>query len=100
MQAPQPPRSHTGLAPVRSSWLRSASSSVTRGSTVTLRAAPFTLRFSVTASGPSAVGAASTLAPAPTSVVAAAETPADFRKLRREKEGCCRASSGAGACGP
>jgi hypothetical protein len=69
--------------------LRSASSSVTRGSTVTLRAAPFTLRFSVTASGraPSAPLERSRLPP--TSVVAAAETPADFRKLRRENEGCC-----------
>ena len=96
VQAPQPPRSHTGLAPVRSSSLRSASSSVTRGSTVTARAAPFTFRFSVTASGPSIAGAASARSPAPTIVVAAAETPADFRKLRREKEGCSRPSSSGG----
>ena len=35
VHAPQAPRSQTCLAPVRSRWLRSASSSVTRGSTVT-----------------------------------------------------------------
>ena len=96
VQAPQPPRSQTGLAPVRSSSLRSASSSVTRGSTVTARAAPFTFRFSVTASGPRTAGAASARSPAPTIVVAAAETPADFRKLRREKEGCSRPGSSGG----
>ena len=36
VQAPQVPRSQTRLAPVRSRWLRMASSSVTRGSTVVL----------------------------------------------------------------
>ena len=96
VQAPQVPRSQTCLAPVRSRWLRSASSSVTRGSTVTACARAVDLerqRHGVRAEHHGRRGAGARA----TSVVAAAETPADFRKLRREKEGCSSLPRGAGA---
>ena len=60
---------------------------------MTVRTAPFTFRLRVTASGPRIV-AASPWAPTPTTVVAAAPTPAVFRKLRRENAGVALPSSG------
>src|SRR5262249_25163341 len=59
---------------------------VTRGSTLTVRAAPLTLRLRGTASGPS-TAAATGAEPTPTRPVAAAPTPAVFRKGRRENPG-------------
>src|SRR5438045_3050428 len=75
VQPPQEPRSQISLAPVRSRWLRSARRSVTRGSTVTVRAAPLTRRARGTASGPR-TPAPSGGAAAPTTLVPAAARPA------------------------
>jgi hypothetical protein len=82
VHAPQLPRSQTSLAPVRSRWLRSARSRVTRGSTVNVRAAPFTFRDNGTASGPRTVAAAGVGVPV-SRPEAAAPTPAVLRNVRR-----------------
>src|SRR5262245_60376795 len=97
VHAPQPPRSQTSFAPVSSRWLRRARSSVTRGSTVTVLAAPLILSVSGTASGPSTCGADSATPLA--SVLAAAPTPALLRKERRVKRGPLGLSEGGLAIG-
>src|SRR5262245_16218237 len=93
VHAPQPPRSQTSLAPVRSRWLRSARSSVTRGSTVTVLTAPLTFKLSGTASGPSTSAGADWATPA-ANVLAAAPAPAVLRKERRENRGPLGSSEG------
>ena len=85
------------LAPVRSRWSRKASSSVTRGSTVSLCAWPLILRVMATGPGPTVVswpgeGVAAAVSVASNPVDTAA--PAPFRKSRRVKPTLGAASFG------
>src|SRR5262245_10256116 len=95
VQAPQVPRSQTFLQPVTSRWLRSASSKVTRGSTLVCMLRPLTLRVTLIAPGPCAgtlaaaaswafaVGAAAL----PARAVVAARVVEPCRKSRRDNPG-------------
>src|ERR1039457_6860923 len=58
VHAPQVPRSQTRFAPVRFNWLRMASISVVRGSTVKGTGLPLILSEMDTADGPTALPAA------------------------------------------
>src|SRR5262245_36777683 len=87
VHAPQVARSQTRLAPVMSRSLRSASSSVTRGSTLTCFGAPLMLSVMLTLSGPSigtsAPAAFTSFSPPVTSgMVRARLVP--LRKFRRD----------------
>src|SRR5262245_42562709 len=87
VQAPQVARSQTRLAPVMSRSLRNASSSVTRGSTLTCLGAPLMLSVMFTLSGPmigtSAPAAFTSFSPPVTSgMVRAGLVP--LRKFRRD----------------
>ena len=82
VQAPHWPRSQPFLEPVSPSRSRSASSSVTRGSTVSLRRSPLTVVVMVTTFSPAAgstAGAASAGAPP---IVGARAIPADAAAAR------------------
>src|SRR5262245_31318869 len=90
VQAPHVPRSHTRLQPVTSRWLRSASRSVTRGSTLVVTFLPFTVSSTATAPGPAPgvttgfdwAAAGGTSSPVSPATAAAALVP--VRKPRRE----------------
>src|SRR5262245_45066918 len=87
VQAPHVARSQTRLAPVMSRSLRSASSRVTRGSTLSCFAAPFKLSVMLTLPGPS-IGTSAPAAftsfspPATSGMVRARLVP--LRKFRRD----------------
>src|SRR5439155_6811649 len=89
VQAPQVARSQTFFAPVKSSRLRSASRSVTRGPTLTFLDLPLILREIGVSPGPmilgffvaaSASGLTAVMTPA-----GAVPTPRPLRKPRRER---------------
>jgi hypothetical protein len=88
VQAPQVARSQTFLAPVRSRWLRSASSNVTRGSTVSLTGLPLMVRAIGTGPGPTkpdvAGGAACASRPSTLAPIAPLPRPTPRMKRRRE----------------
>src|SRR5437867_12439205 len=86
VQAPQAPRSHTRLLPVRSARLRSASSSVTRGSILRSSRLPFTISATGTSPGPTTRGpvcASVSATPAAVTAEASPVTPAPFRNSLR-----------------
>src|ERR1051325_1947939 len=89
VHAPHVPRSHTRLVPVRSARLRSASSSVTRGSMRRSRRLPLTVSATGTSPGPRTRGpvcvCASISVVAVPTAVARLPTPAVLRKSRRLK---------------
>src|ERR1035441_7353810 len=90
VQAPQLARSQPSLAPVRLEWLRSASSSVTRGSSSSLSFSPLIFSVIGTAPGPMVFSALAFSSSAATASVwaAAAVTAAVPSPLRNERREC------------
>src|SRR3954468_16814671 len=102
VHAPQVPRSQTRLLPVRSARVRSASSSVTRGSIFRSTRLPLTVSVTGTSPGPSIAGpacAAASGTATDVTAVAMLVTPALFKKSLRltDIEGIIARTTGARA---